>query len=214
MAAETHARIRVLARRGRSLDGVDDAPDELASAEPVLASCYAASTADVQLLGAAPGQKTAKLVQPVRRVPSPSEPLAEVGGVNVHAKVAFDGRDRRRLERLCRYLARPPLSQQRLSLHPDGRVRLAFKAPWTDGTHAVLLDFIARLAALVPPPRFHLLRYYGVLASHAAARAEVVPGREPPSTPPQLPIYEPNDEPPLAPPTCHPWACLLKWAWG
>jgi hypothetical protein len=61
-------------------------------------------------------------------------------GVNVHAKVAFDGRDRKRLERLCRYLARPPLSQERLSLHPDGRVRLGFKAPWKDGTHAVLLD--------------------------------------------------------------------------
>lgn len=214
VAAETHARIvRVLARHGRSLDGVDDAPDELASAEPVLASCYAASAGDVQLLGAAPGQKTAKLVQPVRRVPSPSEPLAEVGGVNVHAKVAFDGRDRKRLERLCRYLARPPLSQERLSLHPDGRLRLAFKAPWKDGTHAVLLDpldLIARLAALVPPPRFHLLRYHGVLASHAAARAEVVPGRAPATPLSQLPLLSPDDEPPLAPPTRHPWAWLLK----
>lgn len=127
------------------------------------------------------------------------------------------GRDRRRLERLCRYLARPPLSQERLSLHPDGRVRLAFQAPWKDGTHAVLLDpldFIARLAALVPPPRFHLLRYHGVLAAHAAARAEVVPGRQPPSTPPQLPIFEPNDEPPLAPRTRHRWACLLERAFG
>ena len=28
-----------------------------------------------------------------------------------------------------------------------------------------------------PPPRFHLTRYAGVLASNAALRAEVVPGR-------------------------------------
>ena len=163
--------------------------------------------------GAAPGQKTAKLVQPVRRLPSPSEPLAEVGGVNVHANVAFDGRDRPRLERLCRYLARPPLAQERLSLHHDGRVRLGFKAAWGDGTHAVLLDpldFIARLAALVPPPRFHMLRYHGVLAAHAAVRAEVVPGGEPPSPPPQLPLFEASDaplEPP--PPSRHPWSWLL-----
>src|SRR5690606_807270 len=101
-----------------------------------------------------------------------------------------------------------------LSLHHDGRVRLAFKAPWKDGTHAVLLDpldLIARLAALVPPPRFHMIRYHGVLAAHAAVRAEVVPGREPQSPPPQLPLFEASDaplEPP--PPSRHPWPWLLR----
>lgn len=215
VAGRTHAGIAaVLERHGRSLHGSDDAAEETASEQPVLASCYAASAGDLQLLGAAPGQKTAKLIQPVRLVSSSSEPLAEVGGVNVHAKVAFDGRDRQRLERLCRYLARPPLAQERLALHPDGRVRLGFKAAWKDGTHAVLLDpldFIARLAALVPPPRFHMVRYHGVLAAHAAVRAEVVPGREPPSPPPQLPLFEAREaplEPP--PPSRHPWAWLLR----
>lgn len=49
------------------------------------------------------------------------------------------------------------------------------------------LDFIARLVALIPPPRFHLLRYHGVLAAHANARSEVVPGPAPePSEPTQL----------------------------
>ena len=43
-----------------------------------------------------------------RLVLSPSEALAEVGGVNIHAKVVVDGRDRKRLERLCRYVARQP----------------------------------------------------------------------------------------------------------
>ena len=38
-------------------------------------------------------------------------------------------------------------------------------------------DLLARLCAMVPPPRFHLTRYAGVLASNAALRAEVVPGR-------------------------------------
>ncbi|MFO0523820.1 MAG: transposase [bacterium] len=47
-------------------------------------------------------------------------------------------------------------------------------APWRDGsTHVVLdpLDFIARLAALVPPPRRHLTRYHGVFALHSSPRA-------------------------------------------
>jgi hypothetical protein len=50
------------------------------------------------------------------------------------------------------------------------------KKAWKDGTHALVLDpvsFIARLVALVSPPRFHLLRYHGVLSPAAADRAEV-----------------------------------------
>ncbi len=248
VAEWTHAAlVRVLARHGRSLDGVEDAPDRLRDEEPALASCYAASAADVQLLGEAPGQRTSKLVRPLRVVPSPAEPVAEVGGVsevkscmaertqsaelrdfgeddehaggravNVHAKVAFDGRDRARLERLCRYVARPPLSQERLSMHPDGRVKLSFKAAWKDGTHAVLLDpldFIGRLCALIPPPRVHMTRYHGVLAGRASARAEVVFGRAPPPAEAQLPLFTPSDLPPLAPPpppSRHPWPWLLK----
>jgi hypothetical protein len=37
------------------------------------------------------------------------------------------------------------------------------------------LDFLARLAALVPPPRAHLVRYHGVFAPHAALRAAITP---------------------------------------
>ena len=41
------------------------------------------------------------------------------------------------------------------------------------------LDSIARLCALVPPPRFHMLRYHGVYAAHSSARPEVVLGPSP-----------------------------------
>jgi hypothetical protein len=37
------------------------------------------------------------------------------------------------------------------------------------------LAFIARLAALVPPPKRHLTRYFGVLSSHATSRSKVIP---------------------------------------
>jgi hypothetical protein len=76
------------------------------------------------------------------------------------------------------------------------------------------LDFIARLAALIPPPRFHMVRYHGVLAGHAKARAEVVPG---PLTaaeePTQMRLLFDGDgtefEASSKPPSRHPWAWLL-----
>ena len=37
------------------------------------------------------------------------------------------------------------------------------------------LEPVDRLAALVPPPRFHTVRYHGVLASRSKHRAAVVP---------------------------------------
>jgi transposase len=81
------------------------------------------------------------------------EPVAEVRGVNVHAKQLVDGRDRKQLERLCRYITRPPFSQDRLELRTDGRVELALKRVWRDGTRAVVYeprDFLARLIAAIP----------------------------------------------------------------
>jgi hypothetical protein len=50
---------------------------------------------------------------------------------------------------------------------------------WRDGTSHIVLDgpeLVGRLAALVPPPRFHLTRYYGVFAPRAKLRRAVVPG--------------------------------------
>jgi hypothetical protein len=52
-------------------------------------------------------------------------------------------------------------------------VRYTLKTPYPDGTTQVVftpLDFIARLAALVPKPRVHLTRYHGVFAPHSAWR--------------------------------------------
>jgi len=88
-------------------------------------------------------------------VPSPSAPLAEVGGVNVHAQVCIDGRDRKCLERVCRYVARPLLAQDRLEEHGDGRVRYEFKSAWKDGTCAVLLDPLAPQADCARSSRRH-----------------------------------------------------------
>ena len=82
------------------------------------------------------------------------------------------------LERLCRYTARPSIATERLSSRSDGRLTYRFKRPWSNGTtHIVLepLELVEKFAALVPPPRFHLVRYHGVLAPVAKWRSEIVP---------------------------------------
>jgi hypothetical protein len=76
-----------------------------------------------------------------------------------------------RLERLCRYAGRPALATERLSLLPDGRLLYRLKRRWRDGTtHMIFepLKLVEKLAALVRPPRFNLVRYHGVLAPSAA----------------------------------------------
>ena len=82
------------------------------------------------------------------------------------------------MERLARYVSRPPVATGRLSLTRGGNVRYALKTPYRDGTTHVIFepeDFIARLVALVPKPRAHLTRYHGVFAPASPDRAQVVP---------------------------------------
>ncbi len=57
---------------------------------------------------------------------------------------------------------------------------LQLKSPYRDGTtHIVMtpLEFMQRLAALVPRPRLNLIRYNGVLAPNAKLRPQIIPGR-------------------------------------
>ena len=213
---------RLLRALGHEREPADSAYDELTDRQPVLAACYRAASAGTQLLGPCPGQPLMRvLAGSPRTAPSAAGKLvAEVRGVNVHAERAVDGRDRAQLERLCRYLARPPLSHDRLSLLPDGRVQLALKTAWSDGTRAVVLpalDLVSRLCALVPPPGFHLTRYAGVLSSHARWRAEVVPKAvmDPSLCKPQLSLFDSRGHKPApaAQPEPRPAAGRKPWAW-
>jgi len=86
---------------------------------------------------------------------------ANCDGYGLHAGVVIGAKDRRGLERLCRYIARPPLAKPRLEERPDGSVRVRFKRPWSDGTEGIELsrvELVERLAALVPPPRANTVR--------------------------------------------------------
>ena len=85
---------------------------------------------------------------------------------------------RKELERLCRYITRPAIANERLKRNGAGEVVLQLKSAYRDGTtHIVMspLEFMQRLAALVPRPRLHLIRFHGVLAPNAKLRAAIVP---------------------------------------
>ena len=128
-------------------------------------------------------------------------------------------------QRLVRYVLRPPLAKERLTLLPDNRVRLDLKRPFSDGTYALEMDvlsLLARLAASVPPPRTHLVRYSGVLAPASPWRPLVIPPVEPaPAATPETPAppsahSEPPPKPPRTGPRCHywPWAELMRLTLG
>jgi hypothetical protein len=105
-------------------------------------------------------------------------------GFSVDAGVCIEAHDRAALERLLRYCARPPFAMERLrkagseliyrcgKQHSEPRRdfyadRRGAKA---DELHLTPLELIDRIAALVPPPRTHRHRYFGVLAPNSPLR--------------------------------------------
>jgi hypothetical protein len=105
---------------------------------------------------------------------------ASIDGFSLHAGAWVSACDREKLERLCRYAARPAVAESRLVELSDGRIGYALKKRWRDGTTAVVMTkevLMERLCALVPRPRKHLVTYHGVLAPASGLRPKVVPRR-------------------------------------
>ena len=102
-------------------------------------------------------------------------------GFDLHAGLVVPAGQRERFERVCRYALRPPVTQERLHLTVEGQVRLELRPPWRDGTTDVVFDpveFLGRLAVLVPRPRINLILSHGVLGPRAAWRSEVFGARQ------------------------------------
>jgi len=107
--------------------------------------------------------------------------LSKYSGFSLHAGVACKASERKKLERICRYISRPSLSEERLSQNAKGQVVYKLKNAYDNGTtHIVLepLDLLARLASIVPRSRVNLTRFFGVFAPHFKYRKLVVPKRE------------------------------------
>ena len=167
--------IALLKRRG-VLD--DDMYDDFACDQPLLAGMTAASVMGLVSTGDRAGRR-------VRRVLSdPSEAIQTgplcfaANGFSLHAATRIDAGDKAGLERLCKYVSRPPLAHGSLQQLSQDEYSFKLKTPWSDGTtHLILsgLELCEKLAALVPPPRKNLVRYHGILAPHAKNRDKVVP---------------------------------------
>jgi len=161
--------------------------------EPALAQCQAAAVQGRNAFGPEAGRWAQRVgfdpaavdtkSEANRETPSiPKKLCANDGGFSLHARVRVDACARQKLERLCRYAARGPIAQARLSRTRDGKVLYRFKRAFRDGTTHVLLsptEFIERLAAQVPPPRRHMVTHHGVLAPAAGYRDQVVPENRP-----------------------------------
>ena len=208
--------IRQLRTRGSLEAGTEDVVatghDPLGDDEPELARTMAASVQQRIAFGERAGQK-------VRRIGSgfgyegesptlTGTRCASVNGFSLHANTHVPPHRRDELERLLRYTARGAVSLERLEVNADGDLLYTFTRPWSDGTTGIKLsplELLEKLAALVPLPRLHLVRYGGCLAPHSNVRAALIP------TPRQQGVEEPKDS--TASPNWS-WARLLKRVFG
>jgi hypothetical protein len=178
--------IRKLRRLGYLETGME-APvatgyDPLRAHEPALARTMAASVQQRIACGERAGQ-------PVRRIgagfghegeaPRLTGPrCASVHGFSLHAQPQIPAHRRDQLERLIRYTARGAVSLERLTQDANGDLVYTFTHAWADGTTGIRLsplELLEKLAALVPLPHVHLVRYGGCLAPHSHLRHAIMP---------------------------------------
>ena len=101
-----------------------------------------------------------------------------MNGFSLHARTAVNTHARERLYQLIEYMARGPLSNERLEILPNGDVKLTLKTAWQNGvTHLVHTpsEFLERLVAIIPPTRSHLVRWSGVFAPNSRYRKLIAP---------------------------------------
>ena len=135
---------------------------------------------------------------------------ASLDGFALHAATRATAIDVAGREALLRYVLRPPIAQERLERVDGGLVRIALKRAYADGTVAVEMDplsLLCRLAASVPPPRFHTVKYAGVLAPASPWRKRIAPH---PKADPSAEAIEEEVTPKRATGNYRPWAELLK----
>ncbi len=170
---------RLLELRGLGPQAGFEEADPLPRDQPLLAQLYSASVQVRIAVGPGAGERLKAVrfeFQPEGKMAARC--CANLSGFSLHAAVRIPGKARRQSENLCRYVARPAVATERLSRLPDGRVLYRLRHRWRDGTEYVIfdpLDLIGKLAALVPPPRFNLVKYNGILAPAARWRSRIVP---------------------------------------
>jgi hypothetical protein len=178
--------IRTLRRLGYLEAGTDDVVatghDPLRDDAPELAQTLAASVQQRLAFGERAGQRVRRIgagFGHAGETPTLTGPrCASVPGFSLHANTQVPAHRRDQLERLLRYTARGAVSLERLTQDAHGDLVYTFTHPWSDGTTGIRLsplELLEKLAALVPLPRMHLVRYGGCLAPHSHWRGAIIP---------------------------------------
>jgi hypothetical protein len=165
-----------------SNDAVATGYDPLRSEAPELARTMATSVTQRIAFGERAGQHVRRIgagfgyegERPERTGPR----CASVNGFSLHANTQVPAHRRDQLERLIRYTARGAVALERLAEDAHGDLVYTFPKPWSDGTTGITLsplELLEKLAALVPLPRVHLVRYAGCLAPHSQLRGAIIP---------------------------------------
>ena len=100
------------------------------------------------LLGPRAGQKVLSL----RTVPGRDEKAtaglcANAHGFSLHAGVRCGADQRKELERLCRYITRAAIANERLKCDGSGDVVLQLKSAWRDGTTHIRMSPLGSCSA-------------------------------------------------------------------
>jgi len=130
----SHRIVRVLARRGLLIADPEHPSLDLVP-DSSLDHLQAASIAYRIAVGPHAGRKALTLysVPPVDEPPN-NPLLARISDFSLHAATVCEAWQQSRLERLCRYITRPPIATKRLSVDNQGRVVYRYKQPFRDGT--------------------------------------------------------------------------------
>ena len=104
-------------------------------------SCVALPPASMQSYRIAVGPRTGRKAFTLQTLPARADErldsgLAKAAGFSLHCGVAAAAHQREKLERLCRYISRPALATERLSLTRQGHVRYRLKTPYRRRHHA------------------------------------------------------------------------------
>lgn len=129
-----------------------------------------------------------------------------INGFSLHANTGIKTQQRDRLDKLIQYVARGPLSNERLEITDDNKVKLRLKTSYSDGTTHLLFtfgEFIEKLVALVPPPKSHLVRWGGCFAPNSPFRQEIT------LRPQKKKGFQFDDSEPDAKPRNYSWSKML-----
>lgn len=134
------------------------------------------------------------------------------GGFSVDGSVRIEAADRAGRERLLRYCARPPFALDRLRELDREHLIYDHPKPGPGGSGPQLLtplELLDRLATLVPPPRIHCHRYFGVLAPNSPLRTAVTALALAATTSPPAPNPQPAAQAAHRRAARYAWALLL-----